>query len=260
MSPELADQKLVKSAQRTLLLMEMLGAARGPMTVTELHRRTGFPRSSLHQLLHTLMAMRWIEPTADGSSVGVGPNALLCGTAYLDGDLALPYAGRTLELLRDKVGYTTHYARLERANVMYLATRETMEPRRATSRVGRQLPAHATALGKALLAELSPREVAELLPPGPLVAITEHTTVDRELLDAELEETRVRGYALEREQNTPGIGCVSVVVPYRLPATDAISCSIPIEAATGAELERVAEVVREHAESLAARLRKEGIR
>lgn len=261
MNPDGPDEpKLVKSAQRTILIMEMLGAARGPMSVTELHRRTGFPRSSLHQLLHTLTAMRWIVPTPDGSKVGVGPHALLCGTAYLDQDLALPYAGRILEQVRDKVGYTAHYARLERTNVLYLATRETLQPRRATSRIGRQLPAHATALGKALLAELTPREVAALLSPAPLPALTEHTIVDPDLLAAELEETRVRGYALEREQNTPGIACVSAVVPYRLPATDAISCSVPIEAATDDELERVGEVIRDHADNLAAILRKEGIR
>ena len=254
------EPKLVKSAQRTILIMEMLGAAGGPMTVTELHRRTGYPRSSLHQLLHTLSAMRWIETTADGSAVGVGPHALLCGTAYLDRDPALPYATRTLEHIGDKVGYTTHYARLDGVNVIYLATRETIEPRRATSRVGRQLPAHATGLGKALLAELTPREVTALLPTGPLPRLTERTIVDPDELIVDLETTRVRGYAMEREQNTVGLGCVSVAVPYRIPATDAISCSIPIGAATDEELERVAEVIREHTLQLATRLRAEGIR
>ncbi|SNY64927.1 IclR family transcriptional regulator [Paractinoplanes atraurantiacus] len=253
------EPKLVKSAQRTIQIMELLGAARGPMTVTELHRRTGFPRSSLHQLLHTLIAMRWIESTADGTAVGVGPHALLCGTAYLDRDPALPFATRALELIGDKLGYTVHYARLDGPNVIYLATRETIEPRRATSRVGRQLPAHATALGKALLAELTPREAGELLP-GHLTGLTDHTIVDHEALRRDLEETRARGYALEREQNTLGLGCVSVAVPYRIPATDAISCSIPIAELTDEEIDRVAEVMLDQAAALATRLRAEGIR
>jgi IclR family acetate operon transcriptional repressor len=257
---EPAEQKLVKSAERTIEILELLGAARDPMTVTELHRRTGYPRSSLHQLLHTLVAKRWIEQTADGAAVGIGPHALLCGTAYLDRDPALPFATHALEQVRDKVNYTTHYARLDGANVIYLATRETVDSRRATSRVGRQLPAHATALGKVLLAELTPREVAELLPTGELAPLTPLTIVDRAALTRDLEHTRMRGYSTEREQNTPGLGCVSVAVPYRIPATDAISCSIPLATATDAELERVAEVVRDHAQQLAARLRAEGIR
>jgi IclR family acetate operon transcriptional repressor len=254
------EPKLVKSAERTIAILEVLGAAREPMTVTELHKRTGYPRSSLHQLLHTLLATRWIEQSADGTTVGIGPHALLCGTAYLDRDPALPYAMHALEQIRDKVNYTTHYARLDGANVIYLATRETLEPRRATSRVGRQLPAHATALGKVLLAELTPREVTALLPTGGLVPLTEHTIVDRDALTVDLEQTRVRGYSTEREQNTPGLGCVSVTVPYRIPATDAISCSIPLATATDTELDRVAEVIADHCRQLAARLRAEGIR
>ncbi|PSK97793.1 IclR family transcriptional regulator [Murinocardiopsis flavida] len=257
----LPETKLVKSAQRTIVIMETLGAAQGPMTVIELHRRTGYPRSSLHQLLHTLLAMRWIQQSSDGSAVSVGPHALLCGTSYLDHDPALPYAVRTLELVREQVGYTTHYARLDGPNVIYLGTREATEPRRATSRVGRQLPAHATALGKSLLAELTPAEVdAVLAPLGELPALTPGTITDRAGLAEELHGTRERGYAVEREQNTPGLGCVSVAVPYRIPATDAISCSVPIGAATDAELRRVAELVRDHVHRLAARLRAEGIR
>jgi IclR family acetate operon transcriptional repressor len=255
-----SESKLVKSAQRTIEILEILGTAREPMTVIDLHRRTGYPRSSLHQLLHTLLAMRWIEANDDGSAVGIGPHALLTGTAYLDRDPALPYATHTLELIRDKVHYTTHYARLDGANVIYLATRETLEPRRAVSRVGRQLPAHATALGKALLAELTPREVTALLPEAPLARLTAHTLTDLDELLLDLERTRVRGHSTEHEQNVLGIGCVGVGVPYRIPATDAISCSIPIAAATDDELERVAEVIREHAQQLAARLRSEGIR
>jgi DNA-binding IclR family transcriptional regulator len=120
-----ADFAPVKSAQRTLEILELLGAAREPISVTELHRRTGYPRSSLHHLVHTLIGRRWLETADGGLTVGVGPQALLCGTAYLDRDPALPNAIRTLELIGQDVGYTVHYARLDQANVLYLATRET---------------------------------------------------------------------------------------------------------------------------------------
>lgn len=254
-----AEARMVKSALRTIQMMEVLGAAGRPITVTELHQRTGYPRSSLHQLLHTLLALGWIEVTADGAGIGVGPHALLCGTAYLDRDPALPFATRILEQVRDKAGYTVHYARLHEGNVIYLATRETPDRRRATSRVGRQLPAHATALGKALLAELTPREVTALLP-GVLTPLTEFTITDPDVLAADLELTRVRGHSREREQNTIGLACVSVAVPYRIPATDAISCSIPVASAAEAELDKVAGIVADHAQRLAAQLRAEGIR
>lgn len=251
---------LVKSADRTLAILEILGDAREPVSVTDLHRLTGFPRSSLHQLLHTMAARRWIEFLNDGATVGITSRALLTGTAYLDRDRALPHGSRTLEKLRQQTGYTTHYARLDGDSVLYLETRETSDSHRSTSRVGRILPANATALGKALFAERSEREVLEALGPGPYPALTEHTITDPERILDSLARVREVGYAVEREENTIGISCVSAVVPYRIPATDAISCSIPIHRVDDAEILRVAAALRECVEELGQLLRSSGIR
>ena len=250
----------VKSAERTLALLERLAASDEPVSVVDLHRASGYPRSSLHQLLHTMAASGWIEMLQDGTHVAIGSRALVVGTAYLDRDRALPHAVRALERIRDDTGYTAHYARREGDQVLYLATRETTESRRATSRVGRQLPAHATSLGKALLAELSPAERCDALGDGPLAALTPRTVTDRAALDAQLDGFHERGYAHEREENLAGVSCVSVSVGYRIPATDAISCSMPVARADDAEVARVAAVIGTHAQRLAQELRSAGVR
>ncbi|WP_318843061.1 IclR family transcriptional regulator [Myceligenerans pegani] len=249
----------VKSAERTLRILETLAAAEGPVPVAALHREAGIPRSSLHQLVHTMAASGWVEFAGDGS-VAIGSRALVVGTSYLDRDPALPMAVETLESLRESTGYTTHYARREQAHVLYLATRETSDSHRATSRVGRRLPAHATALGKALLSELSPDELGEALGDAPLEALTDATITDRQLLGERLEETRRARFAVEREENTPGVCCVAATNGYRIPATDAISCSIPVSRATDAELERVSGLVVAAADALGSRLRAAGVR
>ncbi|WP_277213297.1 IclR family transcriptional regulator [Isoptericola croceus] len=249
----------VKSADRTLQLLETLAAADGPISVAELHRRVGFPRSSLHQLVHTMAASGWVEFTGEGS-VAIGSRALVVGTSYLDRDPALPHAVATLESLREASGYTTHYARREQAHVLYLATRETTDSHRATSRVGRRLPAHATSLGKALLAELSAAELDEVLGSDPLPALTDATITDRSVLAAGLDQVRASRVASEREENTPGVCCVAATVGYRIPATDAISCSIPAGRATEAEIARVGGLVLTAADALGARLRAAGVR
>lgn len=257
---EVAGARRVKSAERALTILEILGAAREPMTVTELYARTGYPRSSLHQLLHTMAGVRWIELTADGSAVAIGSRALLVGTAYLDRDAALRRSTRTLEVIREQTGYTTHYARLEGTSIIYLATREAIESHRATSRVGRQLPAHATALGKALLSELTDAEVGAALSGVHLERLTPVTVDSVDALLDQLDATRKRGYAVEREENTPGVSCVAVPIPYRIPATDAISCSVPLDHADDSEITRIADILRSHAATLGAQLRAEGIR
>lgn len=252
------EPQLVKSAERTVRILETLAASHETLTLSELQQHTGFPRSSLHALMRTLVELNWVETDSARSSFGIGPHALLTGTAYLDKDPALPLAQETLEDLRAETGQTAHFARRDEAHVLYLATRESREAHHVIPRVGRRLPAHVTALGQVLLAQLTDDEVAALLP-DPLEPITEHTFTDPAKLIGELDQVRTRGWAYEREQGTPGVACVAVAVDYRIPATDAISCSMPAGLAP-AEVEKITDAVIKHTRKLAATLRREGIR
>jgi DNA-binding IclR family transcriptional regulator len=253
------DASPVKSAERTVKILETLAASPTRLTLSELQERMGYPRSSLHALVRTLRELKWVEADETGSAFGVGPHALLSGTAYLDRDPALRYAYETLEDLRTEVGHTIHYARRDDTHVLYLASRESRESVRVVSRVGRRLPAHVTALGQALLAELTETEVDALLP-FDLPAFTRNTITDRALLHAELDAVRKRGWAFEIEQGSDGVACVAVAVGYRIPATDAVSCSMPAGLATGKHLDKVVAAVTTHTNALAATLRREGIR
>lgn len=249
----------VKSARRAVELLEAFGTDHAWLSLTDLHQQTGIPRSSLHGLLRTLRDVGWIEADEAGTRFRLGVRALIVGTAYLDRDPVIPYATDALERLREQVGYTVHYARLMGAEIVYLETRESRNSNHLVSRVGRTLPAHATALGKALLAELSDSELTRALPDR-LVPLTDLTIVDREQLRSELGFTRERGYATERGQSSPDVACAAAVVPYRIPATDAMSCSIPAERVTEAELQRVGKLLHEVAADLSSRLRRAGIR
>lgn len=254
-----ADNPSVKSAERTVKILEALAGSPQRLSLAQLQERMGYPRSSLHALLRTLRELKWVETDETGSRFGVGPHALLSGTAYLDRDPALPYARETIEDLRAEIGYTFHYARRDEAHVLYLASREARDSVRVVSRVGRRLPAHLTALGQALLADLTEAEVDTILP-AELESYTENTITDRAKLHAELEQVRARGWAFEREHGTRGIACIAATVDYRIPASDAVSCSMPAHLAEPAEVDRVAQAIVEHTRQLAATLRRNGIR
>lgn len=249
----------VKSARRTIDLLETFAANPAWTSLADLHARTGFPRSSLHGLLRTLRDAGWIEADTGGTRFRLGVRALIAGTAYLDRDPAMPYATDALERIREQTGFTAHYARLCGAEVVYLETRESRHSVHLVSRVGRTLPAYATSLGKALLAELTEDELAELLPPE-LPSLTEHTISTREALRDQLADVRERGYATEHEEGTVGVACAAAVVPYRIPASDALSCSMPVDQATDAESRRVGELLAQVADDLSQRLRRAGIR
>jgi DNA-binding IclR family transcriptional regulator len=221
------DFQPVKSAGRTLDLLELLADQPRPWTLVDLARELGIPKSSLHGLLRTLTARGWVRTDDTGTRFRLGMRALRVGAAYLDGDDTVGLLNSVLDELSRRFGEAVHLGRLDGGQVVYLAKRESVHRLRLYSAIGRRLPAHATALGKALLAEHR-HEDADRLLSWPLARLTPHTLTDRQAFHANLAEVRANGYAVDREENAEGINCIAMAVPLAVPAVDAVSISVPL--------------------------------
>jgi DNA-binding IclR family transcriptional regulator len=232
----------VKSAARTVELLEVL-AGRGdrPARLQELADELGVPRSSMYALLQTLISRGWVRTDVTGSLYGIGIHALLTGTSYLDSDPRVRVVRPYLDEASEALGETIHLGRLDGRDVAYLATRESHEYLRTISRVGRRLPAHVGALGKALLAE---RPDSELLD-GPYEALTPNSHTSRDSLVSDLAQVRARGYSIDREEGVLGIVGYGFALHYDAPAQDAISCSVPLTRLTPEHEEQIVAVMRE---------------
>ncbi|WP_327717020.1 IclR family transcriptional regulator [Streptomyces sp. NBC_00490] len=232
----------VKSAARTVELLEVL-AARGdrPARLQELADELEVPRSSMYALLQTLISRGWVRTDVTGSLYGIGIHALLTGTSYLDSDPRVRVVRPYLDEASQALGETIHMGRLDGRDVAYLATRESHEYLRTISRVGRRLPAHVGALGKALLAEHPDDE----LPEGPYEALTPNSHTTRDALTADLREIRSRGHSVDREEGVLGIIGFGFALRYDSPAQDAISCAVPVARLTPAHEEQIIAVMRE---------------
>ncbi|MEV7596044.1 IclR family transcriptional regulator [Kitasatospora sp. NPDC089797] len=240
----------VKSAVRTIEVLEYFAARPGLHSLADAQEALGYPKSSLYMLLRTLVDLGWVETDLTGTRYGIGVRALLVGTAYIDGDEAVAATRPVLDRLADDTTETVHLARLDGTDVVYLATRASRHYLRPFTRVGRRLPAHATALGKALLATLPDEEVARLLPER-LDPLTDRTHTTRAALLEDLRAVRERGYATDREENTLGLCCYAVAVPYRTPARDAVSCSVPVARLTPGREQMIRDALGEARERLA---------
>ena len=226
--PTTSGVRTVKSAARSVDVLEYL-ALHGdhPIRLRELSEELGVPRSSLHALLRTLVDKGWVRTDSTGTLHAIGIRALLVGTKYLDADPHVPLVTPFLDQLREQLDETFHLGRMDGTDIVYLATRESSQYLRPFSRVGRRLPAHATSLGKAVLATLPEHEVSARLPQE-LNSLTPKTIIDRNALLADLALARGRGYAIDNEENTLGVRCFAVALQYNNPVTDAISASVPI--------------------------------
>lgn len=216
----------VKSAARALDLLDDI-AANGPGTQLQLSTRLSIPKSSLHALLRTMVDRGWLETDPSGSVYQLGIHSLVVSAAYLDGDPVLARATSVLGEVAAATEETAHLGRLDGSDVIYTAKRESVHPLRTHSAVGRRLPAYATSLGRALLAEM-PVEARRDMVPDHIATITPHTTTDRDAVLAIIEQSAHQGYATESEESCMGVRCFGVALPFTRHPVDALSVAVPI--------------------------------
>jgi DNA-binding IclR family transcriptional regulator len=233
---DLQDFQPVKSAGRTLDVLEVLADQPRSWTLVDLARALDIPKSSLHGLMRTMTARGWVRADETGTRFRLGMRALQVGAAYLDGDDSVAVMSGVLDELSRRLGETVHLGRIDGDQIVYLAKRDSTHRLRLYSAVGRRLPAHATALGKALLAQHTDGAVDRMLT-WPLERLTPGTVTERGDLHRALAAVRDAGYAVDREENAEGILCFAMAVPLTVPATDAVSVSVPATRMS-AEVER----------------------
>lgn len=247
---EPGGETAVKSADRVLTVLDLL-AARGPSTFSEIVAALGLPNSSAHNLLQTMARRGYLELDPATRTWRLGLRLWEVAQAYA-GNRDVVALGRPLmETLVAITGETVQMARLDGTENVYLAIAESPHPMKLVSTVGARLAAHATGLGKVLLAGLSPEEAAARLAGVPLAAFTPHTIVDRGRLLAELARIRAAGYATDDEEYV--IGCRCVAVPVR-DASGAVPVALSVSIPTPRWTPEVAERARIALLDAAARL------
>lgn len=189
-----------------------------PLGVSELSRRTGLPKTSVHRLAGHMVAHGLLE--RNGSSVRLGLKLFEIGQLAVRQRGLVEAARPLLADLREATHNTVHLAVLEGTDVVYLDVLRGPDAPRLPSRAGGRFPAHATGVGKAILA-FSPDEAVEHVIAAGLPRISRRTITSSTRLRAQLTTIRDVGIAYEREES--GIGTVCVASPVRDTAGQAIA-------------------------------------
>lgn len=222
------DTPPVKSAERTLDVLELLATSEKSLEFGELQRALRIPKSSLHGLIRTLQARGWVESRGTSAQYSLGLRALQLGGSFIQHDISVRGTRACIERLGEATGETVQLGRLDGGEIVYVAQRLSRHPVGLVSSVGQRLPAHATALGKALLADLSNEQVAERLVP-PLQTMTSRTHKNLKSLMKDLAGARAAGYAVDREESSLGLMCFAVALPtFEVDSLVAVSISVPI--------------------------------
>lgn len=234
----------VKSAERVLDLLEHIGEQRDGVTFSTLARQLAIPKSSLHALLDVLTGRGYLEFRADSRTYSLGLRSWETGQAYQRHHDIIREAHAVLDWVVRQVNETAQLARIVNAENVYLAKVDSTHPLRLQSEVGRRLSAHATGVGKALLAQLGNAEVIDRFGAGALPAYTANTIATTDALIEELELIRQRGFAIDNEEYTPGVFCIAVpVFEGSGKASVAVSVSVPTTRAQPEQLATILSVI-----------------
>lgn len=241
----------VKSALRALRILDILtGYPRG-LTFVELCSLTGWPRSSLYNLLQTMKGAGYVQLVDESRRFRVGIRAWEAGEAYRRHNDLASLARPFLMAAKEELNETVQLAVLDGMENVYIAKVETDYHLKLDSEVGRRLPAHATGLGKVLLASLTIEELQMRLSGAELRRFTPDTLTDPDALMAELEWVRLRGYSIDKGEYTAGVYCVAVPVhDGRGEVVAAMSSSVPFVRASPAMKDKMLRVLQKQAQHL----------
>ncbi len=214
----------VKSADRTVELLELLAASPARRTLVELVRYLEIPKSSMHGLLRTLVKRGWVETDSAGLRYGLGVQVLRTGAAYLRTDRAVVRLTPVIDRLHRELDATVQLSRLVNGQMVALVTRERFGVPPAISE-GSYAAADTSTPGKAVLAQLCRDQVSLLqFLPTP----TKLSPANFDALTSELAWVLDHGYAVD--QIPDDYCCVAVRTPSTLSPYDAVSVSVPKDA------------------------------
>jgi len=181
--------------------------------VNQVARDMGLSRSTVHRMLATLSHHEFVEQDEYSRAYRPGPALVDIGLAVVSKIDIRAVSHSALVELRDLTGETAHVGIMRGAtDVLFLDSVESDRIVRTGSRIGRVLPAHATATGKALLAARSDEEVAALYPSGAMPAPTPRAPTTVGELLAQLAEVRRLGYAVNHGESEDDVAAVAAAV------------------------------------------------
>jgi len=204
--------KLLSSVQKALRVLRTFSADNPELSLTEISQRLDLHKSSVFRILATLESEGFVEKNPLTTRYKLGLRLLELASRVVGRydlrDMARPY----MEELARELEEIVHLSILDGKEIVYLEKKGGGQPLTVATRVGGRSPAHASAMGKVLLAGVPEDDLADALGPGPLARFTPLTITEIPDLCRELEKIRGQGFAVDNEETFPGIRCVAAPI------------------------------------------------
>ncbi|HUW65079.1 MAG TPA: IclR family transcriptional regulator [Spirochaetia bacterium] len=204
--------RLLQSVQNALRLLDVFSETQTEFTLGELSLRLQLGKSTVHRLLLTLESSGFIARSRANGKYRLGMKLVYLGGLVLKQINLIKVAHPYLEKLAQDVEETVHLVVMDQMEAVFIDKVESLRPMQMGSRIGYRMPAHCAATGKMMLAHLPAQDLEEFLSGEDLRGYTENTITDREGLKKHLQQVKVKGYAVDREESEEGLMCIAAPI------------------------------------------------
>lgn len=216
----------VQSIVRAFEILESLAEEKEGLGVTEISKRVGFHKSTVHRLLNTMAEMGYIEQNQDTGAYRLGLKFIELCSLYLNNVELKTEAQPYLRDLSALTGQPVHLATLVDGEAVYIDKIEQYNNIRMYSAIGKRIPLHCTAVGKVLLSDKSPDHIRKLLGKDKLTSYTPNTLTELDQILEEINQVKKLGWAKDDEEHEEGIRCIAApIYDYRKQIIAAVSTS-----------------------------------
>lgn len=220
------NKSSVQSIDRVFDIIEALGSSGSGLSIASLSSVTGLHKSTIHRLLAAVKKRGYVMQDSAGI-YRLSFKICLLSRQVIDGVSLVRVAKPFLKVLCDIAQETVHLVLRQDNCTVYLHREECLSSViRVISNVGLYRALHTTAVGKSIMATMTDGEIVEYWRRADKTKVTPNTIDDFDALRRDIAETRIRGFAIDNEENTLGIRCIAVALEdYLGNATSAISVS-----------------------------------
>lgn len=249
-----SERAPVQSVARTLALLEAV-VEEGEATLGNLAERLDLSRSTVHRLLSALAVAGYVAQSPGGRyRIGMQLETL-SRTVLRESRRVTLAAAPQLQEIRDRYDETVNLVELNGLSARYVDQVESSRPVRMFNQVGNEVPLHASAAGKAMLAFQGEAFRRSFLARAPFARMTEATITGGAEMANELELIRGRGYAFDMQERDEGVICVAApILASSVPPTAAISVSGPADRMSRLDLDEVGRSLVAASEQVSAAL------
>jgi IclR family pca regulon transcriptional regulator len=191
-------------------VLRTFSRTRPHMTLSEIAARAGLPAATARRCLNTFEELGYV--TRNGRQFLLRPKVLEIGAVYLE-SMDIESLTRThLEEMARETSDSAALSVLSGTEIVYVARASARTLVRLEAHVGSHFPAHATSMGRVLLAGLTPERLAWYFNHAKLESLTEKTVTDRSQLERLIDESRRDGYSAVEEELAMGVVALAVPV------------------------------------------------